>query len=339
MICMPRMTQRLKLLPKGWRPADALERVIVAGVLAGCAATPVQASSSTAHAMAAGLGPWLFASVALVLVAVLAWWLGHSAGRREARSEYRARRADGATDSISSTLGANAAPRAAPASNTDDAAAISYALSHDLRAPLRVVEGFARILKEDYGRQLDRIGNDHLDRLLGASARMHAMIEGMLSLAKLSSQPLAKNRISLSQMALDIVGELQSSQPQRQVIVQIAPELEVVGDPVLLRQMLENLLSNAWKYSARTAQARISLRLIDKDGRKAFEVADNGAGFDMRAASRLFGLFQRLHGQSDFPGTGLGLASVQRIVKLHGGQIWAEAEPGRGARFYFTLPG
>jgi signal transduction histidine kinase len=336
---MPSPAPRHKLLPEEWRWAGVRGWFIGAGVAAGLGTSSAQASSSTAHAIAAELGPWLFASVALVLVALLAWWLGHNAGRREARKEYRARRADGTADSISSTLGPNAAPRSAPAASSDDAAAISYALSHDLRAPLRVVEGFARILKEDYGRQLDRIGNDHLDRLLGASARMHAMIEGMLSLAKLSSQPLAKHRISLSQMALDIVGELQSSQPQRQVSVQIAPDLEAVGDPVLLRQMLENLLSNAWKYSARTTQARISLRLTDKDGRKAYEVADNGAGFDMRSAGRLFGLFQRLHGQSDFPGTGLGLASVQRIVKLHGGQVWAEAEPGRGARFYFTLPG
>jgi signal transduction histidine kinase len=225
------------------------------------------------------------------------------------------------------------------AAKAENAAAFSYALSHDLRAPLRVVEGFARILKEDYGRQLDRIGNDHLDRLLGASARMNSMIEGMLGLAQLSETPLARQPVSLSQLAGQIVDELRRTEARRQVEVEIAPDLQVVGDPVLLRQMLENLLGNAWKYTARKERGRISLRSRQQDGQTVFEVADNGAGFDMRAATRLFGLFQRLHGQNDFPGTGLGLASVQRIVQRHGGRIWAEAEPGRGARFYFTLPG
>ena len=271
--------------------------------------------------MGAASGPWIFASIALVLVAVLAWSLGRLSGRRQGRSEARSRRTDSPTENAAMTTPAAAASgrkSTATAAAADDAAAISYALSHDLRAPLRVVEGFARILKEDYGRQLDRIGNDHLDRLLGASGRMHAMIEGMLSLAQLSAKPLARTTVDLSQMAQDIMTELRGADTARRVQVHIAPDLQVTGDPTLLRQMLENLLSNAWKYSSRAPQARISLRLVDKGGKQAFEVADNGAGFDMRAAGRLFGLFQRLHGQSDFPGTGLGLASVQRIVKLHG---------------------
>ena len=233
------------------------------------------------------------------------------------------------------------APAAARSAPDDDAAreaaALSYTVSHDLRAPLRVVEGFAKILKEDYGRQFDRIGNDHLDRVLAAAARMNAMIDAMLSLARLSSQPLARQPVDLSQLARYIVEDLRRSTPQRQVEATIEPGLRAVGDPTLLRLVLENLLSNAWKYSARSEPARISLHGREHEGRWVFEVRDNGAGFDMRQSDRLFGLFQRLHSQSEFPGTGVGLASVQRIVRRHGGQIWAESAPGQGACFSFTL--
>ncbi len=218
-----------------------------------------------------------------------------------------------------------------------EAAAFSYTVSHDLRAPLRVVEGFARILKEDYGRHFDRIGNDHLDRVLAAAARMNTMIDAMLSMAHLSSQPLARQPVDLSQIAHFVVEELRRTSPQRAVEVTIEPGLRVVGDPRLLRQVLENLLSNAWKYTARCETASIGLGSRPHDGRRVFEVRDNGAGFDMRSADRLFGLFQRLHSQSEFPGTGVGLASVQRIVRRHGGDIWAESAPGQGASFSFTL--
>jgi signal transduction histidine kinase len=227
----------------------------------------------------------------------------------------------------------------AAADNAEQQASFSFTVSHDLRAPVRVVEGFTRILKEDYGRQLDRIGNDHLDRVLAASARMNAMIDAMLSLARLSSQPLVRQPVDLSQLAGYVVDDLKRSAPERQVDVEIEPGLQAHGDPTLLRQVVENLLANAWKYSGRCTQARIAFRSARQDGRQVFEVRDNGAGFDMRSAERLFGLFQRLHSANDFPGTGVGLASVKRIVRRHGGDIWAEAEPGRGARFYFTLGG
>lgn len=219
----------------------------------------------------------------------------------------------------------------------DDTAAFSFTVSHDLRAPVRVVEGFARILKEDYGRQLDRIGNDHLDRVLASAARMNAMIDAMLSLARLSSQPIARQPVNLSQLVGFVVDDLRRSAPERVVHCEIESGQQVVGDPTLLRQVLENLLSNAWKYTARTAQARVSFGSAEIDGRRVFVVRDNGAGFDMRSADRLFGPFQRLHSANDFPGTGVGLASVQRIVRRHGGTVWAEAEPGKGASFYFTL--
>jgi two-component sensor histidine kinase len=227
-------------------------------------------------------------------------------------------------------------PQPAPDAGSE-AAAFSYTVSHDLRAPLRVVEGFARILKEDYGRQFDRIGNDHLDRVLAAAARMNTMIDAMLSLARLSTQPLARQPVDLSQLADFIVEDLRRHTPHRVVEASIEPGLRVVGDPTLLRLVLENLLSNAWKYTTRCETGRVWLASRAHDGRRVFEVGDNGAGFDMRSADRLFGLFQRLHSQSDFPGTGVGLASVQRIVRRHGGEIWAESAPGQGARFSFTL--
>ena len=218
-------------------------------------------------------------------------------------------------------------------------AAFSYTVTHDLRAPIRVVEGFARILKEDYGRALDRIGNDHLDRVLAAAARMNSMIDALLTLANLSAQPLARQPVNLSQLAGFVVDDLRRAAPERQVEVEIAPGMLADGDPTLLRLVLENLLGNAWKYSARNAQARIQCYADVQEGRPVFHVADNGAGFDMRNADRLFGVFQRLHSANEFPGTGVGLASVKRIVRRHGGDIWAEAEPGRGARFHFTLQG
>ena len=232
---------------------------------------------------------------------------------------------------------AAAAPPAVQDHPASESEAFSFTVSHDLRAPIRVVEGFTRIVKEDYGRLLDRVGNDHLDRVLSAAARMNLMIDALLTMARLSTQPLARQAVNISQLAGWVVDDLRRSAPERSVEVAIEPGLAAQGDPTLLRQVLENLLGNAWKYSARRDRARISLRRVLQDGRAVFEVRDNGAGFDMRSAERLFGLFQRLHSASDFPGHGVGLASVQRIVRRHGGEIWAEAEPGRGAAFYFTL--
>jgi signal transduction histidine kinase len=219
-----------------------------------------------------------------------------------------------------------------------DHESFSYTVSHDLRAPIRVVEGFARILKEDYGRLLDRIGNDHLDRVLGAAARMNSMIDALLALAQLSTQPLARQPVNLSQLAGFVIDDLRRDAPQRQVEVHIAPGLMANGDPTLLRMVLENLLGNAWKYSGKCQRAHIAFEAVQHEGREVFVVRDNGAGFDMRFADRLFGVFQRLHSANDFQGTGVGLASVRRIVRRHGGEIWAESEVGQGARFYFTLP-
>ena len=232
---------------------------------------------------------------------------------------------------------AEAAP--APATETAESDNFSFTVSHDLRAPIRVVEGFTRIVKEDYGRLLDRVGNDHLDRVLGAAARMNLMIDALLTLARLSTQPLARQPVNLSQLAGYVVDELRRGTPEREADIDIEPGLSTMGDPTLLRLVLENLLGNAWKYSARCARTQISLRAVPHGTGHAYVVRDNGAGFDMRSSDRLFGLFQRLHSASEYPGHGVGLASVKRIVRRHGGDIWAEAEAGRGAAFFFTLAG
>ena len=210
-------------------------------------------------------------------------------------------------------------------------------VSHDLRAPIRVVEGFTRIVKEDYAAVLDRIGIDHLDRVLGAAARMNHMIDALLALSKLSSQPLQRVPVDLSQLAGYIVADLRRLTPRHEVAVEIEPGLRTVGDPTLLRMVLENLLGNAWKYTANTRAARVAFT-SHADEPATFTVRDNGAGFDMRYADRLFGAFQRLHSASEFPGTGVGLASVRRIVRRHGGEVRAEGAPDRGASFHFSLP-
>ncbi|MEO8154766.1 MAG: ATP-binding protein [Rhizobacter sp.] len=230
----------------------------------------------------------------------------------------------------------SAGPTAVEAQNNDQES-FSYTVSHDLRAPIRVVEGFTKIVKEDYGRLLDRIGNDHLDRVLGAAARMNSMIDALLALSQLSSRPLSRQPINLTQLVGYIVDDLRRESPDRQVDVSIEPGLHVQGDATLLRVALENLLGNAWKYTAKCREPRIWFDRTEHEGRPAFSVRDNGAGFDMRFADRLFGVFQRLHSANDFQGTGVGLASVRRIIRRHGGDIWAEGEVDRGARFVFWI--
>ena len=230
-----------------------------------------------------------------------------------------------------------AVPAPADADAEAERESFSYTVSHDLRAPLRVVEGFTRILKEDYGASLDRIANDHLDRVLGAAARMNAMIDALLALSKLSSQPITRQPVNLSQLAAYVAEDLRRQSPGREIVLHIEPGLQVMGDPTLLRLVLENLLGNAWKYTAKTRAAEVWLerRAQHPD---TYTVRDNGAGFDMRFADRLFGVFQRLHSANDFQGTGIGLATVRRIVRRHGGEVWAEAEVDRGASFHFSLP-
>lgn len=229
-----------------------------------------------------------------------------------------------------------------------DQEVLRYALSHDLRAPLRVVDGFSRIIKEDYGRLLDRIGNDHLDRVLAATARMNGMIDAILAQAQLSNAPLQRSRVDVSAMARDVAQEQRAARhadlagvspaaPLLDVEFVIADGLQTEADPVLLRRVFENLIGNALKYSGKVAHPRIEVGMVPATHPAVYYVRDNGAGFDMQHADKLFGLFQRLHSARDFPGTGVGLAGVQNIVRRHGGRVWAEAAPGHGACFYFTL--
>ncbi len=230
------------------------------------------------------------------------------------------------------------APAPAPGPVVDeDRDALVYTVSHDLRAPIRVIEGFTRIVREDYGHLLDRVGSDHLERVLGAATRMNSMIDSLLALSRLSTQPIEPVPVDLTALATQVLEELRQQSPQRQAVIDIAPDMTTRGDPVLLRTVLENLLGNAWKYSARREVSRITFCTTDALGMTEYLVRDNGAGFDMRFASKLFGAFQRLHGATEFPGTGVGLASVRRIIRRHGGDIRAEAVVNEGACFYFTL--
>lgn len=216
--------------------------------------------------------------------------------------------------------------------------ALRYALSHDLRAPLRVVEGFTRIVKEDYGRFLDRVGHDHLERVLAASARMNGMIDAILGQAQLAGTQVAREEVDLSTMAREVGSELALLVPSHApVTLLVADGLRVMADPALLRRVMENLIGNALKYSAKVESPRVEVGAMPATDPPVYFVRDNGAGFDMQHADKLFGLFQRLHSAKDFPGTGVGLAGVQNIVRRHGGRVWAEARPGAGACFYFTL--
>jgi signal transduction histidine kinase len=226
-------------------------------------------------------------------------------------------------------------PLAIPTEN--DADSFSYTVSHDLRAPIRVVEGFTKIVKEDYGRLLDRVGNDHLDRVLGAAARMNSMIDALLALSQLSAKPVSRQPVNLSQLAGFVIDDLRRQSPQHTVTVHIDPTMQVQGDPTLLRVVLENLLGNAWKYTGKCADPQVWFERCTDTATPSFTVRDNGAGFDMRFADRLFGVFQRLHSASEFQGTGVGLASVRRIVHKHGGEVWAESAVGQGASFHFSL--
>lgn len=213
----------------------------------------------------------------------------------------------------------------------------SYSVSHDLRAPLRSINGFSVALLEDYSDSLDEEGRAYLKRIRDAANRMDQLIDDLLTLAKTTRSEMFHEQVDLSAMAEDILAQLQNGEPARRSSWSIAPNLKVEGDRVLLRAALENLLGNAWKFTAKKDDGRIEFGRQQLKGEEVFFVRDNGAGFDMQYAHKLFEVFQRLHDRSDFPGTGVGLAIVQRIMQRHGGRIWAEGSPGKGATFYFVM--
>ena len=215
--------------------------------------------------------------------------------------------------------------------------AFAYSVSHDLRAPLRSIDGFSQVLLEDYGPRLDESGRESLQRVRAASQRMATLIDDLLKLARVTRSEMRTELVDLSKIARDIATELQRSTPERPVEFAITPGLEARGDVRLLRVALENLLRNSWKYTAKQPQPRVEFGTADGNGERVFMVRDNGAGFDMQYADKLFGVFQRLHSADEFEGTGVGLATVRRIITRHGGRIWAEGVVDRGATFYFTL--
>jgi signal transduction histidine kinase/PAS domain-containing protein len=213
----------------------------------------------------------------------------------------------------------------------------SYTVSHDLRAPLRTMDGFSQAVLEDYADKLDEDGKKWLRGIRGASQRMAQLIDDILGLSRVVRAGLRLQKINLSEIAKSAAAELQASQPERRVEFRIAEGLEAHGDPNLLRVALNNLLGNAFKFTSRCPQAVIEFGSIERDGERYYFVKDNGAGFDMTYSDKLFKAFQRLHAASEFPGTGIGLATVQRIVQRHGGSVYAEGKPGQGAAFYFSL--
>ncbi|HLL00065.1 MAG TPA: PAS domain S-box protein [Myxococcaceae bacterium] len=216
--------------------------------------------------------------------------------------------------------------------------AFAYTVAHDLRAPLRSVASFSDALVEDCGDKLDAVGRDYLRRIVNGSKRMADLIDGILSLSRVNSTELAPRKSDLSAMAYAIVEQLQGAKQDRSVRVSIQDGLTDEGDPQLLRVVLENLLGNAWKFTRDRNPAEIEFSATRNDkGVRVYQVRDNGAGFDMAYRDKLFGVFQRLHAQKEFDGNGVGLATVQRIVRRHGGRVWGEGEPGMGARFFFTL--
>ncbi|HEU5261860.1 MAG TPA: PAS domain S-box protein [Gemmatimonadales bacterium] len=215
--------------------------------------------------------------------------------------------------------------------------AFAYSVSHDLRAPLRSIDGFSQALLEDCDDQLDAAGRDHLERVRAATQRMGVLIDDLLRLSRVTRSELRREPVDLSALAEEVAADLRRSAPARAVELTVASGVAAEGDPRLLRVLLENLLGNAWKYTAKQPRAAIEFGVTDHGGERAFFVRDNGAGFDMKYAGKLFGAFQRLHSSTEFEGSGVGLATVQRIVRRHGGRVWAEGAPARGATFFFTL--
>jgi light-regulated signal transduction histidine kinase (bacteriophytochrome) len=215
--------------------------------------------------------------------------------------------------------------------------AFCYSVSHDLRAPLRSIRGFNEVLLERYAQGLDARGQEFLRRACQASRRMDELIESLLKLSRAGRAEVSYQRVDLSGMAERIGAELAAAEPDRDVELEVAPGLTAVGDERLIRIVLDNLLNNSWKFTSKKPKARIEVGAVS-GSEAAFFVRDDGAGFDPAYTSRLFGVFQRLHSNADYPGTGVGLATVQRIIARHEGRVWATGAVDSGATFFFSLP-
>jgi light-regulated signal transduction histidine kinase (bacteriophytochrome) len=218
-----------------------------------------------------------------------------------------------------------------------DLEAFSSSVAHDLRAPLRLIEGFGLMLHEENGRQLDHEGRRRLDMVRASAKRMSQLIDDLLYLARLTRGALKRATLDLSMLARTAASQLQSANPGRRVILNLPDEILADADVSLINIVIENLLSNAWRFTSRRAEALIEVGMTSHQGEPTYFIRDNGAGFNSAYASKLFGAFQRLHSEAEFQGTGIGLATVSRIVNKHGGRIWATSEVDRGATFFFTL--
>lgn len=247
--------------------------------------------------------------------------------------------AEAALQDLNATLESRVALRTAELSAANqELETFAYAVAHDLRAPLRAINGFTSILQSGYGAILPSEGRVYMEKIVRAGRKMSDLIDGLLVLSHSAQGELRMSRIDLSTLARKLLAELAATFPDRQVAVEVEDGLWVCGDYRMISSLLTNLLDNAWKYTGGTAEPKIYVRACEIDGRRGFCVADNGAGFDMANAERLFKAFHRLHRQDEFPGTGIGLATVQRIVRRHGGMISAEAAPGQGASFFVVMP-
>jgi signal transduction histidine kinase len=214
----------------------------------------------------------------------------------------------------------------------------SYSVSHDLRSPLRAIDGFSQALLDEYHDVLDIDGQHYLERVRNAAQRMGSLIDDMLNLSRVTRSEIKHEIVDLTALGWQVIDELQKHEPQRKVEINIMPKISVKGDQSLLHIVLENLLGNAWKYTGEKKSASIEFGTEILDNETVFYIQDNGIGFDMDYANKLFIPFQRLHSAEKFPGTGIGLATVARIIERHSGRIWADASPNQGARFRFTLP-
>jgi signal transduction histidine kinase len=287
----------------------------------------------------------LILGVTIIAVgAVLTWNLTLKRKVRQRTDELNAelaerQRIENEVRLLNEELESRVAQRTAELQNANsELQSFSYSVSHDLRAPLRSISGFSNILLEDYTRNLDAKGLDYLNRICRASQRMAQLIDDLLSLSKITRNPLNPTLVNLSDLAHDVVGEIKRTQPDRRVDIIIAPHVMARADPNLMRIALQNLLDNAWKFTGKSPNPKIEFGSCLLNGTPTFFIRDNGAGFDMTFAETLFFPFKRLHSEDEFEGTGIGLATVRRILQRHGGQIWARGEINKGATFFFTLP-
>jgi PAS domain S-box-containing protein len=269
------------------------------------------------------------------------------AGRRKDGSEFPAEISLSPMDTeggrliiaaIRDVTARRAVERALKAANRE-LEAFSYSVAHDLRAPLRGMSGFAQVLLDNYHDRLDSDARDYLGEILSNARQMSGLIDALLSLARVARVPLRREWVDLTEVARASAYQLAAADPHREVVVEVADGLWADADPDLARTVVDNLLGNAWKFTRHVAAPRIEVGITGDGERRALFVRDNGAGFDMAFADKLFAPFQRLHTVGEFPGTGIGLASVQRILHRHGGEIWADSRIGQGATFYFTFHG